>query len=182
MFFKLNGRYSYGEADNVRNLELWNANLRYDRDFTEKYGVYVSQEVLANRFAGVKRRFNSDIGGKYNIYKSDKNTTFAEVGYRYSVEKREDESIEDIKDSQGRVFAQTEQKLKEDISARFWFEYIPNFTESENYLINLEPSTRISLTSMFSLKIAYLWNYDNQPVPGNSKYDYTYTTSLIAKF
>jgi putative salt-induced outer membrane protein len=180
--FKLNGKYTYGEAYDVRNAERWDALLRYDRDLTEIYGVYVSEEVIANRFAGIKRRFNTDVGGKYTLYKTEKNKTYAELGYRYTVEKKEDETQADDKDSQGRVFVQTDHKVKKDITARFWVEYIPNFTENSNYLINMEPSAQVALTSIFSLKIAYLWNYDNLPVPGNSKYDYTYTTSLLAKF
>lgn len=180
--FKLNGKYTYGEAANIRNAEQWEILLRYDRDLNKKFGVYLSEEALANRFAGIKRRYNTDVGGKYQLYKSEKNTTHAEAGYRYTIEQKEDETVEDDKDSQGRLFVQTDQQFKKDITARFWVEYIPNFTESENYLINMEPSARVALTSMFSLKVAYLWNFDNQPVPGNSKYDYTYTTSLIAKF
>ncbi|MBA2405049.1 MAG: DUF481 domain-containing protein, partial [Bdellovibrionales bacterium] len=66
---------------------------------------------------------------------------------------------------------------------RLWAEYVPNFTNSDDYLVNYEASAMAIMTSMLSLKVAYKGLYDDDPaIEGNKNYDYTYTTSLVAKF
>lgn len=178
----LKGNYTYGEAGERRNIERWDALLKYDRVLEKKMSLFVSELIEANRFAGIDRRYNTDVGMKYTLIKNEYNETSAEAGYRYTFEKQYNNGAPDNNDSKGRLFVETNHKFNKIVSGKLWVEYLPNFTDTEDYLINIEPSFSVVLTSLLSLKISYLWNYDNEPVLGNGKHDYTYTTGLLAKF
>ena len=180
--FSLNGSYTYGESDEVRSAERWTLGLRYDRVLSEKLNGFVGELVEANRFAGFSRRFNTDAGVKFKFVKNDKTEAFAEAGMRYTVEKRRDESVADLKDTKARTYFEIKRKITDSVDGRFWLEYIPNFSNSDDWLVNFEPSLAVALNKVFSLKFAFLWNYDNEPAVGSGKHDYTYTTGIIAAF
>lgn len=180
--FSLNGLYTYGESDDVRSAERWHIGLRYDRILNERLNVFLGELIEANRFAGFSRRFNTDAGVKIKFVKTEKTESFAEVGLRYTIEKRRDESLADLKDTKGRAYYEIKRKFSDSMNGRFWIEFLPNFSNSDDYLINFEPSLSVAMNQNFSLKFAFLWNYDNEPAPGNGKHDYAYTTGIIANF
>jgi putative salt-induced outer membrane protein len=179
---KLTGAYNYGESNDVRSAENWNVGLRYDYSFNDKMSAFLGEIVEADRFAGIERRYNTDLGLKYIFTKTDRTNFFAELGYRYTKEESTDASIKDRDDQKARAYAEISRKFKDYLTGKYWIEYIPNFSESDDFLINMEPSLIVTLSKVFSLKSAYLWKYDNEPTPGNGKHDYNYTLSLIANF
>ena len=180
--YTINGSYVYGESSDVRSNEAWDVLARYDRTLSEHFTLFIAELVESNRFAGFRRRYNSDLGAKYTFLKTEKNTSFIELGYRYSVEKKSNRNLEDDKDHKARIYVESAQKLSESANAKLWVEYLPNFTESKDYLISTEASMSMALDKTFSIKLAYKWTMDNLPAPGTSKYDYIYTTSLLANF
>jgi putative salt-induced outer membrane protein len=180
--FGVNGSYTYGESSKLRSAERWDAMARFDRALDESLGVYLSEMIEANRFAGIERRYNSDLGLKYTLLQTETNTTAVELGYRYSIEKRKELNSSDLKDSKGRAFGKTEHKFNTNVSFQLAAEYLPNFSRSEDYLMNLDASTSVVLNQTFSLKISYLWSYDNLPAALKGKHDYTLSTGLLAKF
>lgn len=180
--FSGKGSYTYGESQEVRTTEKWDFELKLEHMLNEKVSLFVAEILESNRFAGFSRRYNTDAGFKYSFLKTDLSHVFVETGYRYSVEKSVSNMIADKKDSKGRIYLETFKKFNDSLSGKFWVEYIPNFSESEDYLINFEPSLSVVLTSTFSLKMAYLWKYDHLPVIGSKSHDTTYTTSIIAQF
>jgi putative salt-induced outer membrane protein len=180
--FNFNGIYNYGESRKIRSAENWSIEIRYDYSLSEKQSLYVGEVAEANRFSGIKRRYNTDLGYKYIFIKSDEISFLSEIGYRYSIEKNVESSTAAQKDSKGRLYIEVSKNLKGNIKGKFWIEYLPNFSHSKDYFLNLEPSLIISLTSIFSMKTAYLWKYNNGPSLENSKHDYNYTLTLIANF
>lgn len=175
-----------GDEEKITSARNWDVNIKYERELSEKLSVFTAIIYEGDEFSGIDQRENLDLGAKYYLTKKDKTTSFAELGLRYSLEKRttRDEKNEDKFDfSKGRVYYEVDHKYSESVSYKFWLEYIPNFTDSEDYLVSYEPSIAVVLTNMFSLKVAYKSSYDNVPnVEGNENTDYTFTTSLIAKF
>jgi putative salt-induced outer membrane protein len=180
--FSINGNYTYGESSNVTSAERWAIGIRYDRVLSKQIDAFIGELVESNRFAGFSRRYNTDAGLKAKLLKNEKTEAFVEAGFRYTVEKKKDPNIKDDKDSKGRGYFEIKRVINESVNGRFWIEYVPNFTTSKDYLINLEPSLSVAMNNVFSLKFAFLWNYDNLPAPGNGKHDYAYTTGVIANF
>lgn len=175
-----------GDEEKITSARNWDANVKYERELTKAFSFFSAIIYEGDEFSGIDQRENLDIGAKYYFTKTDKTTSFSELGLRYSVEKRttRDEDNEDkFNFSKGRVYYEVDHKYSETVSYKFWLEYLPNFTDSEDYLVSYEPSIAVVLTNMFSLKVAYKSSYDNVPnIEGNENTDYTFTTSLIAKF
>lgn len=179
---KFGGHYIYGESDESVSARNWDVNGKYERAISPHFSLTAGEIIEGNKFNGIKARYNSDLGVKYYFIKADLKNLFSEVGYRYSIEDRY-EPLPNTFDNKVRLYNEFNHKISETVQYKFWLEYIPNLTESGDYLINGEASLTSILNSVFSLKIAYLGMYDNKPAfSGFKNYDYTTTTSLVAKF
>lgn len=178
--FTLGGHYMYGTSFNEENSRNWDINAKVEHALNKKIGLYLGTVYEGDEFAGIDNRLNGDLGSSYKFYKSDKGQAFTEVGYRY---RREENLVGRVlNQSQGRVYLEGKRTPSKDITMKLWAEYLPNFTDSEDWQLNFEPSFQYNFHSNLALKWGYLGRYDNLPVPGNKKFDFSYMTSLIAKF
>jgi len=176
------GHYTYGETSDAVTARNWDLTTSYERQVSDKLSLLLGEVVEGNRFIGIKSRYNSDIGIKYFYMKDDKRIFFTELGYRYSIEDRY-EPLENTYDNKARLYNEFSHVFSETTQYKFWLEYVPNFTDGKDYLINGEASLTAILNSTFSLKVAYKGMYDNQPAfAGFKNYDFLTTTALVAKF
>lgn len=176
------GHYTYGETKDAVSARNWDVNGKYERELNSHVSIFGGEVIEGNRFTGIKTRYNSDLGLKYYYIKTDAKNFFSEAGYRYTIEDRYS-PIENTYDNKGRLFNEFNHKYSETVQYRLWVEYVPNFTDGKDYLVNGEASLTSILNSTFSLKVAYLGMYDNKPAfSGFKNYDYATTTSLVAKF
>lgn len=179
---KFGGHYTYGEASEEVSARDWDVNGKYEQMVSPYYAIYFGEIIEGFRFQGIKARYNSDAGVKYYLIKSDLRNFVSEIGYRYTIEDRYSPSVNQF-ENKGRLFTEWNEKVSATFQYRLWAEYLPNFTNSDDYLFIYEASATAIMTSIFSLKVAYKGTYDDLPaVEGNKNYDYTYTTSLVAKF
>jgi putative salt-induced outer membrane protein len=176
------GHYTYGEnSDNVA-VRNWDVNGKLEQEVSEKLSIVAGEIIEGNRFVGIKSRYNSDLGMKYYYIKTDVKKFTTELSYRYTIEDRY-EPLENTYDNKARLYNEFDHKYSETLQYKLWLEYVPNFTDGKDYLINGEASVTSILTSMFSLKVAYKGMYDNKPADSGFKnYDYLTTTSIVAKF
>lgn len=182
---KLNGEYYKNlSKDYPTNLttidEKWVLGIKLDRNITEKLGAFIGQSAEKDTTINIIRRYNSDIGARYNIVKHEGYYTVGEVGYRYSTEEY-DGNVKSEHFNLGRVYLESEKQWSPACSTKWWAEYLPNFDEPKDYNINSELSLTAALNTTFSLKTAYNVKYDNVP-SGTYKTDSMFTTSLLAKF
>lgn len=179
-----------GEKEKIESARNWDAHTRYEQELSKNFGGFLGLQYEGDEFSGYKQRENIDLGAKYTLTKSDRVKSFLELGARYTVERKvtRDEDNEDVfRYTKGRLYYEFSRKSSDSLSYKFWTEYIPNFTENEDYMVSFEPSINYVLSSTFSLKTAYKGVYDNQPSLDkfnnrNEYLDYTFTTSLLAKF
>lgn len=177
------GHYTYGEAADLIVARNWDLNTKIDTKFTKKFGAFIGEKLEGDKFNGFEYRLNTDVGISDEFYSSDTQLLKGEVGYRNFYEKNIDPSIESKNDHMGRINLNYRFTKKDHYVFETYAEYLPNFSESEDYQINFGPSLAFSLTSIFSVKVGYEGRYDNQPaIVGNKKFEYLYTTSLISKF
>lgn len=189
------GNYNLAYANNprVQNSEIketvrnWNIGSKLTQDFLLKgLGVGIGLTYEGNEFAGIKQRENSDFNARYKFHNSDKLKSSIEIGYRYTEEKRtiRDENNRDIfYFSKGNFRYNITQKINHNVNYRFWIQYLPNFSRPQNYQINLEPSINVTMTQIFSLRVAYKAEYNGEPnFPGGEYLDHVTTTSLVAKY
>lgn len=177
---KFTGAYLSQKNSGVVSGKSWNLGLRYERILNEKFSIFAGESVEGDRFSGILQRYNSDVGGKYTLVKNDELSWFTEVGYRYT---KENLILISRKLNYARVYTEIEKKFSPTVSAKYWIEYLPNFTDSIDWQMNTELSLSAAISSIFSVKSAYLIRFDNEVnAPGLVKTDKTFTTSLVAKF
>lgn len=178
--YKAEGKYLKSSSGSQKTAESWLFGLRYERALNTDFSLFVAQNIEGDSFAGYDQRRNTDIGAKYNIIKHDDFYWLLEAGYRYT---HTDLTTGGTEYSNGaRVYTETQKKWTETTSGKFWIEYLPSFTDSEDYFVNAELSLSSALSSTFSVKTAYLAKYMNIPGAAGERTDTTFTTSLVAKF
>ena len=178
---KFDGRFLNAFANDQESARYLLGQIRYERILNEMFSVYVSQGLESDKFAGYDLRHISDLGGQYNLYKLPTFTWLFEAGYRYTNEKLTDGSHE-YKNSV-RTYTELEKKWNPNVSTKYYLEYVPNLKEGKDYEINTELSISAALSSVFSIKTAYLLRYDHDPAAGaDVRTDTLLTTALVAKF
>ena len=178
--FKLGGHYSYGKADEELNTRNWDFNLRYERALNNKWSAFTAVQREEDFFASLDYRWNYDLGGIYNFFKTDKHKLHAEAGYRRTLVS--DLGGRKTNGSKLRIYSEYTRQHSESLFFKLWVEALPNLSVSDDWQVNFEPSMNFTMSKMFTLKVAYLHKYDNEPALDTKNSDYQYTTSLIAKF
>lgn len=159
---------------------FWDAGLRLDRSMTPRWDLFGGYKVESDIFAGYRQRHASDVGAKYFFVKEDNGNFFGEIGYRYTHENWVD-NRRNYYDA-GRLYFEGNRAINATNSLRLWAEYVPNFDDRDDYLINYEASIVSAINHNFALKVAYLSKTDNMPVAEAKKTDTMLTTALVAKF
>lgn len=178
------GHYSYGTISDaqVEIARNWDVNFKYLTGISKRTYIFLGTVVEGNRFAGFSERNNIDLGFTTKFKNRDDFKIYFEYGFRHTVEVpingggvRKDQKL--------RFLGKIDKSISATSSYGVWVEYIPNLTTPKDYMIYYEPSLRVVINSIFSLKVAYKGMYDNLPAISSRKYyDETYTTSLLAKF
>lgn len=177
------GHYTLGDAADVIIVRNWDVNAKFDAKFTKTLGAFLGEKLEGDKFSGYETRLSTDFGISDVFYTSDTQELKGEVGYRNFYEKNISAAKGSKNDHMGRLNLMHRYTAKDKFVLETYVEYLPNFSESEDYLLNFGPSIAFSLTSNFSFKVGYDGRYDNQPaIDGNRKLDYLYTTSIISKF
>lgn len=179
--YKATGSYLKTSTSGTETALKWDGGVRYERLLSEKWSAYIGQNVESDKFAGYMQKYNSDIGGKYQISKTDKWETLAELGYRYVHQNNVGGTNTHYNSI--RSYLEALYKINATNSAKLWVEYLPNIDDSDDYQTNAEASLSSAINTIFSLKVAYLVKTDNKPnAVGLEKTDTTLTTALVAKF
>lgn len=165
---------------NEESARRWDAGIRLDRKISDSWSGFLGYTVESDKYAGYQQRHSTDLGAKYNFLKTEKLEMLGEAGYRYVHQNNINDT--QIHFNSARTYVEAVYKLNATNSAKLWVEYIPNFDDSEDNLLNTEASLTSALSTLFSLKVAYLVKKDNKPEPGREKIDRTITTALVAQF
>lgn len=182
----LTGRYLQTKSLGVETAKQWEALLRYEREVSANWAVFVQHGAESDWYAGYVQRDNTDFGTKYYFVKTEIETFLTEIGLRFTktivAGKNGTENVED-KFNAGRLYLEYGTKVNENVSAKAWIEYLPNLKDETAYLVNYEPSLSVMMSQTFSIKLAYLVKYHNRTrTPMEKKEDTSFTTALVAKF
>ncbi|MBC7386205.1 MAG: DUF481 domain-containing protein [Cryobacterium sp.] len=179
-FWQFSARHMYQKNSDVVSAKSWSIGLRYERELSELFSLFAAETVEGDRFKDLKQSYSTDIGAKYRIAKTETLDWSTEAGYRFT---RENISQLSRTLHYARLFTSLEKKWNASFSTRYYIEVFPNFTNSKDWKANTELSLSAVLSSIFSVKSAYLIRYDNEPnAPGLRSADKSFTTALVAKF
>lgn len=175
------GNFLRAEQNDALSAKNWGIGLRYEREIHALLNAFAAQQVEADRFAGIRQRYNSDLGAKYFLRKLDKDFIwFFEAGYRFTKQNNTSGTVDNFQ--KARVYGEAEKFWSPTTSTKLWVEFQPNFTLSRAWLLNSEASVSSALSSVFAIKTAYLVRINNLPPVAAGKTDTSFTTSLVAKF
>lgn len=178
---KFSASYLRSSSRGVESALYWTVGLRYERAFSHLLSGFLGQSVESDIYAGYKQRYNTDVGLKYHLIKEEDLKWLAEVGYRYMSENQ----VNGAKKTShfARLYTEAERRWNESVSTKLWIEGLPNLNDSAAWQLNSELSLSAILTSVFSLKTAYLYKRNNKPAASApKKTDTVLTTALVAKF
>lgn len=178
--YSASGRYLRTNSNGVESARNWEAGLRYERSLYDHFGVFVGQKAESDVFNGYIQRDSTDAGLKYTFIKEEKMTWFAEAGYRYQTVLPTAGDL--THGNLGRLYTEVSKSLESNLTFKYWAEFLPNFSNTDAYLANTEASANVMINSIFSLKFAYLLQYQNQPVVVGKYTTSTTTINLLAKF
>lgn len=177
------GGFLYGKSAGEESANNWSIGLRYDRFIAPHFTVFGGYSVDSDLFANINLRNNLDAGSKYFFWNTNKNDyAFSELGYRFTLLDPVG-GLESDTQHFARSYLEYSAAITPSMRFKSWVEYLANFSQSGDHQVNFEPSLSFTIDANFSLKISYLGKYDSMPASDeNVSFDYTYATSLIAKF
>lgn len=176
------GKYMRSTSGGVEQNNSWEAGLRYEKIFTKDLlSGFIQHKAEHDPYNGIFiQRDSSDVGVKYVFTKSENFEWFGELGYRYS--KVYATATGESYINYGRLYTQLDFKMTTTTKAKLWLEYLPNLKTSNADLYNAEASISVMISEMFSLKTAYLVNYNESMLSPLKKMSSTWTTALVAKY
>ncbi len=175
-------RYLQSKSGGAETAKSWDAALRYEKVFSDLWSGFLQHGAESNVYAGYLQRDNTDLGAKYTFIKSDTENALLEAGLR-STRTLSSQGVDSKRENFGRLYTEYSRQINASVSAKAWVEYLPNFSDSEGYFLNYEPSLTVLMNQIFSLKVAYLVKIHNKILLSTErKEDTAFTTSLVAKF
>ena len=170
----------YGRNEGVTTAESYRAKLRADRALSPRVTVFGRGGWDRDEFAGIKRRFEEDLGISYEAVAAERTTLKLEAG-AFAAQQRA--TLDGENNFYGARAAAT---FKQMIGAKASFqqiaEFLPNLKDTGDLRIHSETALVAPLSRLFSLKAAYVVDFDNQPEPGFGETDRRLTTGLRVTF
>jgi putative salt-induced outer membrane protein YdiY len=178
--FKITGNFLKSSNFSIEQAYRWGLGVRYERELSPIISIYLGQNVESDKFQNILQRYNTDAGGKATLYTSNAFKWFSELGYRFT----RNNFVASFRNDQFlRVYSEMERFFNKSVSAKWWFELLPNLSLWQAYRASSELSLSASLSEVFAVKSGYLFRYDNFPITGvTSKTDIMFTTALVARF
>jgi|GEM_PF-673770 len=133
-----------------------------------------------NRFAGILAMNSATVGAGRTFWSTKSNIFNAEVGPGFVNEERVGENHQDY--ASARIYAKYQHVFSPTASFSQDGEYLQNLETTDDLHINTVTAVTTTLTSVFSLKVAYSWKHWTAPPPGFIKDDTTTAIALIANF
>lgn len=170
----------YGKSDGEKNAESYSTELRGDYAKTARFFYFVSAGWLQDKFSGIENRYLYGVGCGYKLINGAKHVLVGELGLTYTTEDYTDDSSSDY--FGGRLFGQYDYKFNEANKFVQSIEFLPDFDDSNNWLLNSETALIATLNSQFSMKTGLTFKHDNQPTSGLDKSDRILSVALVANF
>jgi putative salt-induced outer membrane protein YdiY len=179
---------TYGEADDETTTEKGSLFFNYKRLFGSSY-AYSDTELFRDKIALIDYRFNTSLGyGRY-VIDNDDTRLGLEGGVAYIRESYgdpPDSDVEEDRDTDDRVALRVAQTFEHKLSgtARVWqsLEYLPEFSDFDNYLLNATVGVEAALNSTLSLRVSVEDRYNSQPPYDSDRNDLLTVAAVAARF
>ena len=173
---------TYGENDGDKSVEQVKASSQYNRTFgtEDRWYVYGRVEALHDAIADIDGRFTLGPGMGYYFVKNKKTSLSGEAGPGAVIEKVDDKDWETYYTL--RIADRFEYKIND--RAKIWqtAEFMPDVSDFENYIVNVEIGIESGVTKSWALRVVFQDTYDNEPSPGSKSNDLKLIAGMAYKF
>jgi putative salt-induced outer membrane protein YdiY len=172
---------TYAKAHDSVTTELWQGNLRGDRDLTPRVSLFIFADFQRNTFAGLKSRYAPSFGISAVAIGTKRDTLRIEGGGGYTSQNAVAPDTNRHYPS-GRFAAVYHHQLSTKAAFDETFEYLPNFQSGSDYRINSETALTAPITTGIAMKASYVIHYEGVPEPGFKTTDRILTTGIQVTF
>lgn len=186
---------NYGETGDATTVENAKAYAKYRNVFSDPFYAYVNGDLLYDDIAGIDSRLVAGPGLGTFLMKDEASELGVEAGAVYIRE--ELVGLEDVTAEDGSV-SRMEVKTEDDVIAlrlaqnyarelsetsRVWqnVEYLPEFEDFDNYLLNAELGIEADVTETTALRFVVQDRYDSTPAAGRERNDLSVIAGLSFK-
>ncbi len=149
------------ETDRETTAENYFAQLRYDRQLSERTYVYTSGGWVRNRFAGVNNRLTGAAGFGINLIKNDQGSFDVDLGFTVS---REEPLIgESVSFGGLRLGYGYTRQVTESTAFASSLVVDENLSDTDDLRADFDNSIAVSISDAFALKTGLKILYDKQP-------------------
>jgi hypothetical protein len=148
--------------------------LRYDRFFTERNSAFAAGLLASDRPSGKELTGGGQVGYSLLLFKSERSTVAAELGYDFSFEKYVD-LADGVAIHSARLFGGAETKLAETTALLLGVEVLENLNPEDtangrvdpfaDLRINGKAAVTTKLYENISLRFGVTFRYDAEPAP-----------------
>jgi putative salt-induced outer membrane protein len=178
--FEQSFAFVYGEQQGQVNTNFLAAGIRADYKLGGHFSTFASFTYDRNRFSGIERRFEENLGLAWRAIGSESDTLRFEAGGSITQQKSTDGSVNDFPAARAAV------AYRHLFSATSYFrqtvEAIPNFKDTDDFRVNTESSVVAPISARVGVKLSYVVRFDHLPEPGFQKTDRIFTTGVQITF
>jgi len=167
------------EEDEVTTRNLYGA-LKYDYFFTKKFYGYLALEMLKDRFKDLNLRTIVGPGVGYQVWDDPVKFLLFEAGIAYYSEDRR--TAEDDSWVAARLAGHFRYTLSKYLTFSDRLEIYPSLANADDFTLRNEAAILSPLGAGWSLKLANILEYDNDPPRDVSKTDLTWILGLQYSF
>lgn len=160
--------------------EQYNASEKVTWKLVGSNYVYEKFGWESNRFAGVRHRYDGNVGLGRLLMDLPKHKWSAELGGGYVAEELINAPHNDY--ASGRAYSKYAWKLSETAEFSQDGEYLHSFDDSKAYRLKTETALIASMTTHLSLKTSFVWKRNAVPPAGTIKDDTLTSVALIINF
>ncbi len=170
----------YGKQRGVVTTNALRANLRGDYRIDKIFALFVGVGFDRDKFAGIERRFEENIGLQARLLGTASDTVRIEGGGSFTQQVGTDGVQKNFPAARGAA------SWRHVFSPAAYFqqnvEFIPNLKETEDWRVNTESAVVAPISARIGIKLAYVIRFDNLPEPGFTDTDKLFTTGIQITF
>lgn len=176
-----NADYSYGKANNVKNINKSYIHLRNIQGITPDVVFETFTQAQKDEFQKLNLRVLFGIGPRIRFSESKKwGNLYLGLSAIYSLEKQKERSQD--KYTLGSIYISHRLAINSSVDVTYTGYYQPRFKDMDDYHVLQNAQLKVKLIEDFSLLYTAQHNYDSNPIVGVKKSDVSQTLSIAYEF
>ncbi len=172
--------YVYGKTDGTESANQLRAGVRAEYRLTSRFSAFAGANYERNPYAGFSRRLDELFGAQWRALTAAHDSVTISVGGLYTLQSNTNGTTSDS--PSGHLAAWYKHTFRPNTFFSQSVDYIPDLTQPGERRTNAESILSAPLTSLISLRLSYLMQYNSQPPASFRTTDRIFTSGLQVAF